>query len=314
MKAHLGDPFAEQHALLAGEAWVLSDAGVLSVSGSDRLSWLNSLTTQKLDALAPGEPAEALVLSPKGHIEHDLHLVDDGERTWVTTDAGHAPGLAAFLTSMRFMLDVAVTDHSDELAVVAGPTAYAAEGVLWRDGWPGIVGDGFAYGAAPESHPGAGWSWTERIMPRDEVDLAGHEAGEEAWTALRIAAGRPRVAAEVDHRTIPHELDWLRTAVHLHKGCYRGQETIARVKNLGRPPRRIVFLHLDGSEHVLPEVGSELLVGERAVGRLTSMGRHHELGPVGLGVIKRNTPTDATLEVVGADITVPATQEILVEP
>ena len=78
-------------------------------------------------------------------------------------------------------------------------------------------------------------------------------AGIWAAEALRVAAWRPRLGFETDHRTIVHEVDWLRTAVHLHKGCYRGQETVARVHNLGRPPRRLVFLHLDGSGHVLPD-------------------------------------------------------------
>ena len=109
-----------------------------------------------------------------------------------------------------------------------------------------------------------------------------------AAEALRVAAWRPRLGFETDHRTIPHEVDWLRTAVHLHKGCYRGQETIARVHNLGRPPRRLVFLHLDGSGHVLPDAGSPVLLGEREVGRLTSVGRHHEDGPVALAVVKRS--------------------------
>ncbi len=110
-----------------------------------------------------------------------------------------------------------------------------------------------------------------------------------------MAAWRPRLGCETDHRTIPHEVDWLRTAVHLHKGCYRGQETIARVHNLGRPPRRIVFLHLDGSGHVLPDAGAPLASGEREVGRLTSVARHFEDGPIALAVVKRSVPTDAEL-------------------
>jgi folate-binding protein YgfZ len=138
-------------------------------------------------------------------------------------------------------------------------------------------------------------------------DLAGTWASE----ALRVAAWRPRLGFETDHRTIAHEVDWLRTAVHLHKGCYRGQETIARVHNLGRPPRRLVFLHLDGSGHTLPERGGEVFAdGERPVGLLTSVARHHEHGPIGLALVKRNVPVEAVLTVGG----VSASQEVVVAP
>ncbi len=139
-------------------------------------------------------------------------------------------------------------------------------------------------------------------MPRDGLEAAVGDrplAGTWAAEALRVAAWRPRLGHETDHRTIPHEVDWLRTAVHLHKGCYRGQETIARVHNLGRPPRRLVFLHLDGSGHVLPAVGSPLTLDGREVGRLTSVARHHEDGPVALGVVKRSVAEDVDLLVDG---------------
>jgi hypothetical protein len=138
------------------------------------------------------------------------------------------------------------------------------------------------------------------------VALAGTWASE----AARVAAWRPRLGLETDHRTIPHELDWLRTAVHLQKGCYRGQETVARVHNLGRPPRRLVFLHLDGSEHTLPAHGDPVVHGERQVGFVTTPARHHELGPVALALVKRNVPVDATLLAGG----IPAAQEVVVAP
>ena len=135
-------------------------------------------------------------------------------------------------------------------------------------------------------------------MPREDlVSAVGDRplAGLWAAEALRVAAWRPRLGYETDHRTIAHEVDWLRTAVHLHKGCYRGQETIARVHNLGRPPRRLVFLHLDGSGHTLPERGAALLLDGRSVGHLTSVARHFEDGPIALALIKRNTAIDAVL-------------------
>ena len=135
-------------------------------------------------------------------------------------------------------------------------------------------------------------------------------AGTWAFEALRVAAWRPRLGHETDHRTIPHEVDWMRTAVHMAKGCYRGQETVARVHNLGRPPRRLVLLHLDGSGHGLPEHGDEVFLDDRKVGFVTTPARHYELGPVALALVKRNIAADATLR-IGE---IAAAQELVVAP
>ena len=302
--SHYGNPAKEQRLLAEGLAVVdLSHRGVVTVAGPDRLTWLHSLTTQHLLGLPPRTSAETLVLTPKGHVEHALHLVDDGETTWLTTEPGSAPAVAAWLDSMRFMLRVEVADVTEGYAVLGEPVgAESAPGepLAWVDPWPREVGDTFAYGPPEDEHPARGRAWRELVVPRDELGQAVGDrplAGTWAAEALRVAAWRPRAGVDTDHRSIPHELDWLRTAVHLEKGCYRGQETVARVKNLGRPPRRIVFLHLDGSGHVLPDPGTELvpLEGGRAVGTLTSVARHAEEGPVGLGVVRYASDPEAVL-------------------
>lgn len=307
--AHYGNPMAEQRQLAEGAAVVdLSHRGVLTITGADRLSWLHSMTTQHLTALAAGESAESLVLSPHGHIEHALHLVDDGECTWITVEPESAPVLLAWLNSMRFMMRVEVTDVTDRYAVLgeAAPADDAVAGgavATWLDPWPGLVGDTAAYGPV-DGHPGEGWRWRESLVERSGLVAAVGArplAGIDALEALRVAAWRPRLGWETDHRTIPHELDWLRSAVHLQKGCYRGQETVARVKNLGRPPRRIVALHLDGSGHVLPAAGTPIEVGGRAVGRLTTVARHFEEGPIALAVVKRSIPLDVVFEIALPD-------------
>jgi folate-binding protein YgfZ len=313
--AHYGDPMREQRLLSEGLAVVdLSHRGVVTVTGPDRISWLHSITSQQLADLPPRVSRESPVLTPKGHVEHNLHVVDDGETTWVTTEPGDAAPLAAWLDSMRFMLRVEVADVSGHWAVLGEPTGEESrpgEPLAWRDPWPDLVGDTAAYG--PVEHPAQGRRWREVVLPRaalaDAVgdrDLAGTWAAE----ALRVAAWRPRLGLETDHRTIPHEVDWLRTAVHLHKGCYRGQETIARVHNLGRPPRRLVYLHLDGSGHTIPERGAALTLADRQVGFITSVARHYEDGPVALALVKRNTAVDATLLADG----VAAAQEVVVAP
>jgi folate-binding protein YgfZ len=327
---HYGDPVREQRRLESGEAAVdLSHRGVVTVTGPDRLSWLNSLTSQSLLGAAPGEAREALVLSPHGHVEHDLHLVDDGGTVWITVEPGTAPALHDWLDRMRFLLRVEVADVTARYAVVgAAPVlaerlrAQLLEGEhggqdappVWVDPWPALGAATVSYAAVDDaSHPGRERPFAEVLLPREalpalaaSVPLAGTWAAE----AARVAAWRPRLGFETDHRTIPHEVDWLRTAVHLQKGCYRGQETVARVHNLGRPPRRLVFLHLDGSEHALPGHGDPVHSGERQVGFVTTAARHHELGPIALALVKRSTPVDAPLTAGG----IAASQEVVVAP
>ena len=317
---HYGDPTAEQRALQRSGAVVdQSHLGVVRVAGPDRLTWLNSITSQKLDDLAPRTSTELLVLSPHGHVEHAAGVVDDGEATWLLTEAAAAAPLVAWLESMRFMMRVEIADVTEQWAAIGEPVdAEGGEGepVTWRDPWPRTLAGGTRYGPPDDAHPGRDRPWRLVLVPRADLEAAVDARIAAGWPlvgtwaaeALRVEAFRPRAAREVDHRTIPHELDWLRTAVHLTKGCYRGQETVARVHNLGRPPRRLVFLHLDGSGHLVPEPGAEIHVeGQpgRSVGVVTSVARHHELGPVALGVVKRSVPVDAVLVVPheGGDIT-----------
>jgi len=324
---HYGDPTAEQRLLAAGEGAVdLSHRGVVRVTGPDRLSWLNSMTTQELTGLRPHTSTETLVLSPHGHVEHALHVVDDGEAAWLTVEPGTAPALVAWLDRMRFMLRVEVADVTAEWAVLGEPVGRESGGgepLAWRDPWPALAPGSVSYAAVAEAdHPGAGRPWREVLVPRAELASRAPErlAGTWAAEALRVAAWRPRFGAETDHRTIPHEVDWLRTAVHLQKGCYRGQETVARVHNLGRPPRRLVLLHLDGSGHELPEPGADVVHGDRRVGAVTTAARHHEEGPIALALVKRSTPADVQLLVAraaGGETAqggIDAAQEVIVAP
>jgi tRNA-modifying protein YgfZ len=298
--AHYGDPYAEQRAL-SGRFGVVdrSHRGVLRITGADRLSWLHSLTTQDLERLAPESATEALVLSPVGHVEHHLTLTDDGSATWIHVEPGEAASLLEFLTSMRFMLRVDPQDVSADYAVLT------------------VVGPDTPAGALPGVRMDAGLG-SDLIVARPEVagvaeglrSAGGALAGMWAYEALRIAAGRPRFGLDTDHRTIPHEVGWIETAVNLTKGCYRGQETVARVHNLGHPPRRLVLLHLDGSDDKLPAHGAEVLVDGASAGFAGSAARHYELGPIALALVRRTTPVTATFTVDG----IAAAQEVLVSP
>jgi len=309
--AHYGDPLREQRALATSAGLVdRSNRGVLKITGQDRLGWLHSLTTQHLEGLAAGQSAQALILSPTGHVEHHLTLTDDGTSVWLHVEPGTAAALAAFLDSMRFMMRVETADVSGDYAVltVTGPA-------------DGDIAGGLD-GVAARVDPGP-FGLIDLIVARELladaagelVRRGGQPAGMWAFEALRIAARVPRLGLDTDHRTIPHEVGWIETAVHLNKGCYRGQETVARVHNLGHPPRRLVFLHLDGSADRLPAHGDPVELdgpeaGNAAVGFVGSAARHYELGPIGLALVKRTAPVDALLLAGG----VPATQEVIVPP
>ena len=299
--AHYGDPYAEQRAL-AGSAGLVdrSHRGVIRITGPDRLSWLHSITTQSLEKLAAGDTAEALILSPNGHVEHQLTLTDDGTAVWAHVEPGTAGPLLEFLESMRFMLRVEPADVSADYGVLT----------LMGPGRPDPPGAAAATLSAPFQ--------MDLVVAREE--LAGLAAGLRsggaelagmwAYEALRIAARRPRLGLDTDHKTLPHEVGWIETAVHLSKGCYRGQETVARVHNLGHPPRRLVFLHLDGSEDALPAHGDPVELAGAGVGFVGSAARHYELGPIALALIKRTVPVDAVLSAAG----IAAAQEVIVPP
>ena len=285
--AHFGSFLTEQRTLAAGDGFVdLSHREVVRVSGPDRLTWLHSLTTQHLLDLQPGVPTAALVLSPQGHVEHAMYGADDGEAFTAHVEPGQAAALVEWLDRMRFMMRVEVADVTAETAVT------------WR---PAARVDGAPY---------SGYTHISRQDLQKYADAAGPACGLWAFEALRIARGEPRLGLDTDHRTIPNEAGWIGSAVHLDKGCYRGQETVARVHTLGRPPRRLTLLHIDGSDNRLPNRGAEMHHNGKTVGFVGTSARHHELGPIALGMVKRNVGTDVDLEVDG----LAASQEVVVDP
>jgi folate-binding protein YgfZ len=284
---HFGEPNKEQRALAEGKAWAdLSHLSVIAISGEDRLKWLHDLTTQYLVDFGAGTWTSAMVLDPQGHVEYQFNIVDDGTTSYLVMDPHFVEGLSAYLNKMRFMLRVEVRDATEDFAVMRAP------------GVANEIGGPFA------------------LVPRAELeemktafDSTAMQVGTWALDAERVAAGRPRHGIDTDFKTIPNELGVLNGAVHMNKGCYRGQETVAKIYNLGKPPRRLVMLHLDGHAVVMPPSGTPVMNGEVQVGFLGTVARHHELGPIALAIVKRNTPVDAQLTVEG----VAAAQQIIVE-
>jgi folate-binding protein YgfZ len=265
---HFGDPVKEQRALAAGNGWAdLSHLEIVAVKGVDRLRWLHDLTTQHLESFAGGW-SNGLILDHLGHIEHQFLIFDDGEISWLIVDVDRALPLIEYLKKMQFTMRVEVRNASDEKSLIR---------------MPGVVDE-----------LGGPFALVERgVFP--EFPAGSVQVGIWALEAERVAAMRPRFGLETDHKSIPNELKLLNKSVHLNKGCYRGQETVAKVNNLGQAPRKLVLLHLDGTEVDLPEVGAAVERDGIKVGFVGTSARHYELGNIALAVIKRNVDTDAKL-------------------
>jgi folate-binding protein YgfZ len=323
--AHYGDPSREQRLLDTSAGLVdRSHRSVLAVPGADRLTWLHSLTTQHLTGLAPMTGSELLVLSPHGHVEHHAVLTDDGATTWLDLEPGAGAGLLTFLDRMRFLMRVEPADVTEDRALlsIVGPQTDEAlvtlgVGPLLMPDLLAVPDAKFATGTVP-GRPTVHYSavpafdgWVRRmpygadlLVPRaavpDVVGAAGlPPAGIWAFEALRVAARRPRFGFETDHKTLPAEVGWTGPAVHLEKGCYRGQETVSRVHHLGRPPRKLVLLHLDGiATDELPARQTPVTSADgRAVGFVGTAVRHYELGMIALAVVRQNITTESVLQV-----------------
>lgn len=322
---HYGDPLGEQRAAET-DAIVVDRAhrGVLTLTGNDRQTWLHSISTQHVSSLPEGTSTQNLSLDGQGRVEDHWIQTELGGTTYLDTEPWRAEPLLGYLRKMVFWSEV--TPGGADLAVLSllGPrladqTVLDALGVdALPVAWSAVpVGGGFL-----RRIPGtpAGPVELDLVVPRAEAGdwrnrlaQAGvRPGGVWAYEAHRVAAVRPRLGVDTDERTIPHEVGWIggpgEGAVHLDKGCYRGQETVARVHNLGRPPRMLVLLHLDGSVD-RPSTGEPVLAGGRAVGRLGTVVDHVDLGPVALALLKRGLPAETELA-TGPDAAVAAVIDV----
>ncbi|MFC9892697.1 YgfZ/GcvT domain-containing protein [Nocardia sp. NPDC127579] len=307
---HYGDPFGEQRAAAQRVAIVdRSHRFVLTITGKERLSWLHTITSQHVAALADGRSAENLDLDLNGRVLHHFVQTELAETVWIDTEAERGPELLAFLQKMVFWADAKPAAAEYAVLSLLGPGATDLTGALGIPELPAVL--------AAVPLPGGGFlrrmPWPtadsyDLVIPREHLGdwwtkLTGAgatPAGMWAFEALRVAALRPRIGLDTDERTIPHEARWIGGAdeygaVHLNKGCYRGQETVARVHNLGKPPRQLLLLHLDGSADARPAPGEDVTAGGRTVGRLGTVIDHYEFGPIALALIKRAVPADAAL-------------------
>lgn len=326
---HFGDPFGEQRAATTSAVVIdRSHRGVIALTGTERLSWLNTISSQLVTDLSDGRSAENLSLDGNGRVEDHFLLTDLAGTTWIDTEGTRAEPLAAFLKKMVFWAQVEVSARTDMavltligpeartgaiaqlLAIPSDATVYDA----------GSLPDGGFWRVMPAVGESAAVEVIDLMVPVDQLAtwwssltaVGARPSGSWTYEALRVAALRPRLGSDTDERTIPHEVNWIGSpdefgAVHLDKGCYRGQETVARVHNLGKPPRQMVLLHLDGSADTRPVTGDEVTAGGRAVGRIGTVVDHYEYGPIALALVKRGVPADTTLETGGASAAIDPT-------
>lgn len=297
---HYGDPLGEQRRAAESAGLLdLSNREILVVPGPDRLGWLHAICSQHVSALSDGDCTEALVLSPNGHVEQHWQLTELGGQIWLDTEPGAADEVLGYLLKMRFMkrVEPAVQTADYALLAVAGPRAAEVLGEARlpapEHGAVALPDGGFVRRTAAGFELLTGRAGLAELAGR--LRRAGAApVGSWALAAWRAEHRRPRLGIDTDHRTLAHEAGWIGSAVHLDKGCYRGQETVARVQNLGKPPRRLVLLQLSGDSERLPAPGTPVERDGRPVGFVGTAVQHYEYGPIALAIVKRN--------VSGADV------------
>lgn len=310
---HFGAPLVEQRRLAVGESLAdLFCLQVVEVSGSERHQWLHSITSQDMLSIEPGQSRELINLDLHGKILHWAAVWEGKESTFIICEDIDVDGFVEYIQAMIFRYNITVCKRPDITVIgqlAKSDLSIVPEGInpifTWKDPWPGIEPGGTTYFVdeqlRPLPHPGELYQAFMHVFPVDSLmDAlakcpANTFAGFWAWEALRIAAWRPRLSIEAKMGLTAMELDWVRTAVHLRKGCYRGQETVARVINLGKPAKRIVFLDFDGANGEVPTAGTPLYYQGKLAGEVTSSALHYEDGFIGLGLVKRNLPEDALL-------------------
>jgi len=263
---------------------------VLPLGGRDVLRYLHAVTSQHTAELSEGGAAEALLLSPKGKVDFAFRLAVLPDGVLLDTEAEAAAALAAWLARFVFRYDVAVGSPGTGALSVLGPDAGAAVAAAGLPAPPPVPG------RAAVAHPGlavhrtplgldlVGPAAPAALATLDAAGVAG--APEELWELVRIERGLPRWGRELTDDVIAEEAGLLGTHVHLDKGCYPGQETVARVHNLGQVQRRLAGVRFDGEE--LPPARTELTTEDgRRAGQLRSGVHHPELGPIALAYVRR---------------------------
>ena len=277
-----------------------SERGKLLVSGPDGAEYLQGQLTNDVEALEVGDGQYAALLDRKGHMQADMRVLRLGaEQIWVDTEAGALPAARRHLEMYSIGRDVAVVDVSEERALFSliGPrspevagTAALPEYSCLETGVSGV--ECVAVGTRHGIDLIAGADEAERL--RGHLREAGAvEVSPAAAEILRVEAGVPRFGAEMGTETMPAEAGIVEQAVSFTKGCYIGQETVARLHYKGKPNRHLRGLRLSAPA----EPGAALSLGEKEVGRLGGAAVSPALGPIGLAILRREAEPDTELAV-----------------
>ena len=321
---HYGNPLAEQSRVNDGKPGLVDfwDRVAIRVSGAERRDWLNNLISQKVNAIEPGQATFGLILDVKGHVEHFFGILATDDTLILDTPATHADALEDYLSKMVFWSQVSVERLPWARLTVIGTDLTADSSLFTKDATSSAALPAQLNLDVPEDVDLQRWRtrtigelqaldlWVPResfTRAWDELTNVAQPTGRMAYDAFRVQARLPILGVDTDERAIPHEVPAFigkgisgatqlddvsagptEAAVHLNKGCYRGQETVSRVHNLGKSPRVLVMLHLDGSANRLPEVGAELTAGGRGIGRVGSSVHDCDYGPIALALVKRN--------------------------
>jgi folate-binding protein YgfZ len=277
------------------------ERGLLLVSGSEAADYLQGQLTNDVEAIEPGDGAYAALLDRKGHMQADMRVLRPGEEPDLWLDLEPA-GLAAarrHLQTYKIGREVEVADAGEERTLLSliGPRAVELAGTA---ALPELACETTKIGGAECLAVGtdAGIDLivpaAERVPVRDALLAASAvEVSPEAAEILRIEAGRPRFGAEMGTETMPAEAGIVERAVSFTKGCYIGQETVARLHYKGKPNR-----HLRGLLLSAPAQRGDLLrLGEKEVGTVGSAAVSPAFGPIGLAIVRREAEPGTTLAV-----------------
>src|ERR1044072_5212640 len=277
-----------------------SGRGERLVTGPDAAEYLQGQLTNDVDALEPGQGCYAALLDRKGHMQADMRVLRlSPEEAWIDTEPEAIEAARRHLAMYKIGREVEVDDVGAERAILslAGPRSAEIAGSPPLD----------TYSCAPISHSGVECT---AVGTRDGIDLiaaqgdaeqlreslaaaGAPEVGAEAAEILRIEAGTPRFGSEMGPQTMPAEAGIVEAAVSFTKGCYIGQEPVARLHYNGRPNRHLRGLRL--SAPATP--GASLRLGEKEVGEIGSYCLSPALGPLGLAIVRREAEPGAELAV-----------------
>lgn len=295
MRASFGDVVAEHRAIRDDVAVVNGGHDVVWVEGPGAAGFLQGILSQDVEGMATGDVKRSFLLAPQGKLEALLWLFKDAERVGVVVDSGLGAFVSDRLNHYRIRVKAEVRAEDRPVWSLWGPRSrqVADVGEHWSDR------EGVVRVPLPTRD-------VDRVLVIGELAVSGvPQAGELAMTAARVESGEPVMGRDVDESTIPQETGLVPDAVSFTKGCYLGQELVARIDSRGRVNRHLRGLAV--TRNVLPPEGAQVWLGDRDAGRITSVCESVFVGaPIGLGLLRREAEPGDVVEIRWPDGSTPA--------